>query len=221
MGACRIIAEPQRAAGQQHRAGQAASCCSQCSPQKAGKAPKCCWTGPPRGWCPAPAPPRTSARQPPWSGQGDGGCPRGLVHARHRAPGTAPGLSMPCSSCAQARDGAGEFLQHPRGAPQTPGGCSAPRWSLGRSPGAGCGWPARLREANQREHRLAGDICPHPAPSHSQHEKGEEKSLLQHRQQGALEATITLQERHTALEAQDEGSLVRLGGRDLVWKYGG
>lgn len=220
MGACRIIAEPQRAAGQQHRAGQAASCCSQCSPQKAGKAPKCCWTGPPGGWCPALAPPRTSARQPPWS-ELDGGCPRGLVHARHRAPGTAPGLSMPCSSCAQARDGAGEFLQHPRGAPQTPGGCSAPRWSLGRSPGAGCGWPARLREANQREHGLAGDICPHPAPSHSQHKKGEEKSLLQHRQQGVLEATITLQEHHTALEAQDEGSLVRLGGRDLVWKYGG
>lgn len=179
------------------------------------KPPKLCWAAPPGGWCPALAPPRTSARQPPWAGQWDGGLgPR-------TAPGIAPGLSVPCSSRARAREGAGEFLQHHRGAPQTPGACSAPRWSLGRWPGAGRGGAAQLPEANRGEHRLGDSSCPYPAPSHSQHEKGEEKSLPQHRQRRALEATSTLQDGHTALEARDGGSSARLGGTELLGRCGG
>lgn len=128
---------------------------------------------------------------------------------------------MPCSSCARAREGAGEFLQHHRGAPQTPGACSAPRWFLGRWPGAGRGGAAQLPEANRGEHGLGDSSCPNPAPSHSQHEKGEEKSLPQHRQRRALEATSTLQDGHTALEARDGGSSARLGGTELLGRCGG
>lgn len=159
LGACGIIAEPQH--------GAAAPCGAGCSlllptqPTDGWKSPQNSagllhqGDGAQRWHHHAPA-----LGSPPGFGQGDGGS----VPALLRAPGTALGLSMPCSSRAQAREGAGEFLQHHRGAPQTPGGCSAPRWSLGRWPGAGWGRAAQLPEANRGGTRAGGQLLPVPSP---------------------------------------------------------